>query len=75
MLSWFPASIVVAARTTGKMLYINCLEMVCEKVPGTSGTNMFTGCIFNAHGIVWPTWWVKLKTPLDINSNFEYLIL
>ncbi|KAJ3933875.1 MAG: hypothetical protein NXY57DRAFT_760407 [Lentinula lateritia] len=39
MLSWFPASIVVAARTTG-----------------TSGTNMFTGCIFNAHGIVWPTW-------------------
>ncbi|KAJ3864401.1 hypothetical protein EV359DRAFT_64026 [Lentinula novae-zelandiae] len=45
MLSWFPASIVVAARTT-----------VCEKVPGTSGTNIFTGCIFNAHGIVWPTW-------------------
>ncbi|KAJ4489731.1 hypothetical protein C8J55DRAFT_486899 [Lentinula edodes] len=45
MLSWFPASIMVAARTT-----------VCEKLPGTSGTNIFTGCIFNAHGIVWPTW-------------------
>ncbi|KAJ3881173.1 hypothetical protein F5051DRAFT_425974 [Lentinula edodes] len=45
MLSWFPASIMVAARTT-----------VCEKVPGTSGADIFTGCIFDAHGIVWPTW-------------------